>query len=124
MMKRRTFGCSLRGLWIFVCLVISGQTLAGDSPRGQVVGWGKMVLPLAETGIAFARISAGFEFNLGLRRDGTVVGWGNGQIGDANPPAGLSNVVALAAGRLFALAVRGNGTVVQWGIPFGEIPMT
>ena len=30
-------------------------------------------------------------------------------------PAGLSNVVALAAGNFFSLAFEGNGTVISWG---------
>lgn len=35
--------------------------------------------------------------------------------GGTNVPAGLSNVVAIAAGNYFGLALRGDGTVVGWG---------
>jgi len=47
--------------------------------------------------------------------DGTVVGWGDNWYGQASPPAGLSNVVAIATGFLHSLALLADGTVVGWG---------
>lgn len=47
--------------------------------------------------------------------DGTVVGWGWNEYGQASPPAGLSNVVAIATGFLHSLALLADGTVVGWG---------
>jgi len=41
--------------------------------------------------------------------------------GQTNVPAGLSNVVAIAAGGYSSLALRNNGTVVAWG---PELPPT
>ena len=42
-----------------------------------------------------------------------VAVWGNGPV--TNPPAALSNAVALAAGAQHALALKSDGTVVAWG---------
>jgi hypothetical protein len=44
-----------------------------------------------------------------------VVGWGSDVYGQADVPAGLSNVVAIAAGDFHSLALKGDGTVMAWG---------
>jgi alpha-tubulin suppressor-like RCC1 family protein len=44
-----------------------------------------------------------------------VAVWGDNSFGQTNQPAGLSNVVAVAAGGNHTLALRTNGTVVAWG---------
>ena len=50
---------------------------------------------------------------------GTLVAWGptsgNQYTGQTTPPAGLSNVVAIASGAYFCLALVSDGTVVAWG---------
>jgi alpha-tubulin suppressor-like RCC1 family protein len=49
---------------------------------------------------------------------GPVATWGAiGQVASVAlwPPAGLSNVIAVAAGSSYSLALRGDGTVLQWG---------
>ncbi len=48
----------------------------------------------------------------------SVVGWGNNSDGQLTPPAGLSNLVAIAAGYFHSLALKSDGTVVGWGDPF------
>jgi alpha-tubulin suppressor-like RCC1 family protein len=50
-----------------------------------------------------------------LRINGTVAGWGFNAYGQTTPPAGLSNVIAIAAGYLHSAALCSNGTVVVWG---------
>ena len=46
----------------------------------------------------------------------TVVGWGDDAAGQATPPAGLSDVIAIAAGgEEHSLALKSDGTVVGWG---------
>ncbi|EEF60886.1 immunoglobulin domain-containing protein [Pedosphaera parvula] len=50
---------------------------------------------------------------------GPVAAWGDNRSGQALPPAGLSNVVALAASSSFSLALKGDGTVVAWGSTVG-----
>jgi hypothetical protein len=44
--------------------------------------------------------------------DGTVVAWGNNSQGLTNIPAGLTNVVAVAAGNNYNLALVGTGPPV------------
>src|SRR5207247_1102435 len=46
---------------------------------------------------------------------GVPVAWGDNTYGQTSVPAGLSNVVAVAAGFGHSLAVRSDGTVVAWG---------
>jgi len=60
-------------------------------------------------------IAAGSYFNLALKSDGTVVGWGDNWTGQATPPKGLTKVVAIAAGSQHSLALKSDGTVVGWG---------
>jgi alpha-tubulin suppressor-like RCC1 family protein len=58
-------------------------------------------------------------YNLALTREGRVVAWGAGPSGDREsdliPPAGLSNVTAIAAGYAHGLALKNDGTIVGWG---------
>jgi alpha-tubulin suppressor-like RCC1 family protein len=49
------------------------------------------------------------------RTEGVVVAWGQNNWGQTDVPAGLSNVVAMAAGSMHNLALKNNGTVVGWG---------
>jgi len=94
---------------------------------GTVVAWGQQnfgcldVPPNLTNVIA---IAAGHSQNLALRADGTVVFWGYGSTGAVMPPpAGLTNVVAIALGTVeggsvdttHCLALRGDGKVVAWG---------
>ncbi len=56
-----------------------------------------------------------------LHADGTVTGWG--RAGDpkwesyivASPPAGMTNVAALAAGGMSGAALKADGTIQMWG---------
>jgi alpha-tubulin suppressor-like RCC1 family protein len=51
--------------------------------------------------------------SLALKADGTVVGWGRIFGQPAVVPAGLSNVVAIAAGQTFCLAITTNAAVAE-----------
>ena len=46
---------------------------------------------------------------------GSVRQWGDTSHGQAGPPAGLNNAIAVAAGQFHSLALKLDGTVVQWG---------
>lgn len=62
-------------------------------------------------------VAAGRRFSLALLSNGTVRGWGfndNGGGSNVVVPAGLNNVVAIAANG-HALALKSDGTVVGWG---------
>jgi alpha-tubulin suppressor-like RCC1 family protein len=71
-------------------------------------------------------ISAGDGHSLALRKDGTVLAWGEnklGQIGDgtlANRDRpivvpGVRNAIAIAASGHFSVAVLADGTAMEWG---------
>ncbi len=60
-------------------------------------------------------IAAGVWHTLALRKDGTVIAWGNHLYGQTDIPAGLSNVIAIAAGNNHCLALKSDGTLVAWG---------
>jgi hypothetical protein len=57
-------------------------------------------------------IAAGFNWSLAL--NDKVVGWGDNTYGQTTIPAGLTDVVAIAAGGV-SLALKANGTVIGWG---------
>jgi alpha-tubulin suppressor-like RCC1 family protein len=57
-------------------------------------------------------VAAGYCSSLALKRDGTVVAWGEEPLCPA-VPAGLTNVAAIAAGRGFCLAITTNSLVAD-----------
>jgi hypothetical protein len=66
--------------------------------------------------------SAGWDFSLVLKPDGTVVAWGTDDRGQVDVPAGLANVTAISAGYNHSLAVRSDGSVTGWGDnTYGEL---
>ena len=46
---------------------------------------------------------------------GSTVAWGDNTYGQSTPPAGLSNVVTVAAGGYHSLEILTNGAVLAWG---------
>jgi alpha-tubulin suppressor-like RCC1 family protein len=50
-----------------------------------------------------------------LMNPGTAVAWGDNTDGLANPPFGMSNILAVASGQHHAVALIEGGTVVAWG---------
>jgi alpha-tubulin suppressor-like RCC1 family protein len=56
-------------------------------------------------------VAAGRQSSLALKRDGTVVSWGDAE----EVPKGTVDITAIAAGWFHALALKSNGTVVAWG---------
>jgi alpha-tubulin suppressor-like RCC1 family protein len=50
-----------------------------------------------------------------LKRDGTVVAWGNNYGNVTNLPPGLTNIIQVSVCSLQALALRSDGTVICWG---------
>ncbi len=61
------------------------------------------------------RLATGSQHSLVIKKDGTVVAWGNGSDGRCNMPLGLNQVTAVAAGGNHSLALKEDGTVVAWG---------
>jgi hypothetical protein len=50
---------------------------------------------------------------------GTVLAWGDNRAGQGTVPAGLNNVVQIAAGEWHNLALKADGTVMAWGYNAG-----
>ncbi|GGL77644.1 hypothetical protein GCM10010840_14450 [Deinococcus aerolatus] len=59
---------------------------------------------------------AGAHFNVAVKQDGTVVGWGGNTYGQTTPPADLTGVKEVAVGDWHSLALKTDGTVVSWGV--------
>jgi alpha-tubulin suppressor-like RCC1 family protein len=80
---------------------------------GQVISWScdQSIPTSATNSIA---IAAGDVCLMALRADGTIVTWGNNYWGQLDQPAGLTNVIGIAA-RFHCLALKSNGNVVAWG---------
>jgi hypothetical protein len=70
--------------------------------------------------MAFTLIIAFHEIKV---ESAQIIGWGRNDFGQITPPAGLSNVIAIAAGGARSLALKKDGTIVMWGdwtnIPLG-----
>ncbi len=65
-------------------------------------------------------ITAGFDFGLAIKSDGSVIAWGgNNQFGQLNVPADLGPVTAVATGgQSVCGALQRDGTVRLWGGTF------
>ena len=61
----------------------------------------------------FASVSAGWQHNCGVRRDGSVACWGHNGDGRAAPPAG--EFASVSAGSVHTCGVRRDGSVACWG---------
>lgn len=96
------------------------QSLALLADR-TVSAWGKYyniieTLPVSvPTGLTNVVALSAYDHTIALREDGTIAIWGADRLGQTNVPAGLSNIVAVAAGRAGSLALHANGTVTAWG---------
>jgi alpha-tubulin suppressor-like RCC1 family protein len=61
-------------------------------------------------------IAAGVGHTVALKRDGSVVAWGNNNRGQTAVPAeALSGVTAIAVGGDYTLALKNDGSVITWG---------
>jgi len=106
--------------------VAGGSSTAGYAVRaeGSLVTWGNpspgLSLSALPAGLNhLTAIACGMNSPVGylnavaLKNDGTIVVSGSGAV--TNVPAGLNNVVAVAAGYSYAMALIADGTVVAWG---------
>jgi len=90
---------------------------ATPSPEYEIVSWGDddygqvTDTPL---GADYVAIAAGAYHSLALRTDGSIVGWGDNGVGQANSPDG-TNYVAITAGAYHSLAVKSDHSIVGWG---------
>jgi len=115
------------GLTNAVAIAAAGYMSAVVKPDGTIVEWvgdpsmhqyGEL-FPAVNVSNAIA-VALGQGYNhtrrVALLRDATVRSWGSEtEYRDATPPAGLSNVVAVAASGGHTLALKSDGTVIGWG---------
>jgi alpha-tubulin suppressor-like RCC1 family protein len=113
--------------------------------NGKIRVWGMGVppeKPVPEGVTNVVAIASGSYHSLGLRSDGTVIGWGydgdgqatgvptNQKADDPHNSVGLvsinglilSNVVSIAAYGDYSLALKRDGTVVGWGRSCPKVP--
>lgn len=76
---------------------ISGGLVSITTPKGQVTG-------TVEIGV--------WDFQAGSQ---IVTGFGDDNSGQRTPPAGLDDVIAIAAGQFHSLALRADGRIAGWG---------
>ena len=79
---------------------------------------GAWLQPGPEINHDVVQVTAGLNFTIGLRADGTVFGYGQSADGQGDPPVGLDSVVAVSAGWRHTLALLEDSTVVAWGYNF------
>lgn len=90
------------------CLTVGYQRGALATPQ-----WLTDVVAVAASG--HGGLSPPSEHSLALRSDDTVIGWGYDYNGQATPPQGLTNAIAISAGGQHNLALKSDGTVIGWG---------
>jgi alpha-tubulin suppressor-like RCC1 family protein len=86
-----------------------------------IVGWGSVFTsspnpPLGLTNVT--AISAGDNYSVALKNNGTVYAWGWDAFSRLNVPVGLTNVSVISAGGFHGSALVSDGTVVDWGDSF------
>jgi len=120
----------------FVAIAVGADHSLGLKQDGSIVAWGangywdggsiplqwfytgQCDVPSPNSG--FIAIAAGYEHSLGLKQDGSIVGWGSNEdeygnwLGQATPPAG-NDFVAISAAGWHSLALKSDGSIVAWG---------
>ncbi|MBI5772017.1 MAG: immunoglobulin domain-containing protein, partial [Verrucomicrobia bacterium] len=93
--------------------------------NGSIVTWGGSVAKPPPAGLgAVTAVTAGSNYFLAVKADGTVASWGdaNDSTGKLTVPAGLSGVVATATAYDYSFALKADGTVAAWGNGAAAVP--
>jgi alpha-tubulin suppressor-like RCC1 family protein len=98
--------------------IASGYEAAfGLTTDGQLIGWHwnfyHEIPPFGHATNIIAVSAA--THTLALKRDGTVLAWGDNSQGQCDVPPGLSNVVAISAANGVSLALQSDQRVAAWG---------
>ena len=107
------------GLRLAVCAgiastLISAQRVKAQEPQGSVLGWGTRVIGVDLFG-GYTAVAAGEVFSLGLKANGSIVGWGSNSERQLNIPSPNSEFVAVSGGWSHSLGLKANGTIITWG---------
>ncbi len=117
-----------------LALKSDGTILAwGNDGNGQLGDGGTIAntsqispVPVSNT-TGVVAVSAGSNFSLALKSDGTILAWGSddkGQLGNGTnstnqaspvPVSNATGIVAVSAGGSHSLALKSNGTILAWG---------
>src|SRR5688500_10543994 len=108
-MKKAILSEALTSIIRSIFLLIFGFSTALHSPAvdlqvGSPIGFGDYIkdgLPSDATNLV--DIAAAQSFTLGLRADGTVIGWGSSSHGALTIPGNLPRVKKIAAGYYFGI---------------------
>jgi alpha-tubulin suppressor-like RCC1 family protein len=67
-------------------------------------------------------VAGGLGHSIALKKDSTVVAWGQNNAGQSSVPRGLTNVIQVSAGAYHSVALKEDGTIVTWGNnSFGQL---
>jgi alpha-tubulin suppressor-like RCC1 family protein len=89
---------------------------------GMVSTWGTcsksddLTIPEGLSGVV--KVSAGLDFIVALKSNGSVVAWGNNSLGKIDVPEDLTNVIDIECGFDYTLAMKSDSTIVIWGGPY------
>jgi ELWxxDGT repeat protein len=109
------------GVYCLVARNPIGSTVSAEARLTviRVAAWGENAygqVQVPSTVGDVVALAAGSGHSLALRRDGSIVAWGDTTwSAPSNIPTSAMPAAALAAGGWHSLAVRSNGMVVAWG---------
>ena len=105
---------------VFMVVAGDGFTIALKTD-GAIVEWGS--LPGTAPAISAGAFISCFDNTPNvLLDDGTVVAWGSNSLGQADVPAGLTDVVSLASGGSVTLVTKSDGTLDVWPDAYYSVP--
>jgi hypothetical protein len=102
-MKKILLCCLLMVMGIS-CSTTTEPDHNGGQSSGDIVGWGKFVVPGALKDLV--AVMGGYNHSLGLKSDGAIVAWGRNTYSECNVPAPNADFVAVAGGEGNSLGLK------------------
>jgi alpha-tubulin suppressor-like RCC1 family protein len=60
-------------------------------------------------------VAGGAYHSLGLKSDGSIVAWGDNDLGQCSVPSPNTGFLAVAGGAYHSLGLKSDGSIVAWG---------
>ena len=117
-MKRSGPILGLMCLYIFLL----GTGAALGQSTGSIIGWGDQIVVEQSELDSLVAVAAGWYHNLGLKSDGTIVGWGWNDDGQCDIPEPNEGFVAVAAGNWHSLGLKISSTTDVEEPGSGDVP--